>query len=177
MHMFIVFAGLPGVGKSTIAHKLAGILPAFYLRIDTIENAILASGVLSKPGTAGYLTAYRVAADNLALGHTVVADSVNPLKVTRDAYKSVAFSANVPLIEVEIICSDVAEHKRRVESRREKSQDASQPTWNDVQSRKYDPWDRPHLVIDTALISTEEAVGLLVDQLRKAKIQSKREMR
>ena len=166
--MFIVFAGLPGVGKSTIAHKLAGILPAFYLRIDTIENAIVAADVLSQPGTAGYLTAYRLAADNLAIGHTVIADSVNPLKITRDAYRSVAISAKVPLTEVEIICSDLAEHKRRVETRREKSQDPSQPTWSSVQSRQYESWDRPRLVIDTASVSTNDAVGLIVDQLRQS---------
>lgn len=169
--MFIVFAGLPGVGKSTIAHKLAGILPAFYLRIDTIENAIIASDVLSqqgKPGVSGYMTAYRLASDNLSLGHMVIADSVNPLKITRDAYRSLALSANVPLVEVEIICSDLAEHKRRVETRREKSQDPSEPTWSAVQSRQYEPWDRPHLVIDTALFSPEEAVGLIIDQLRQS---------
>ncbi|KAB0572561.1 AAA family ATPase [Brucella pituitosa] len=166
--MFIVFAGLPGVGKSTIAHKLAGILPAFYLRIDTIENAIVAADVLSQPGTAGYLTAYRLAADNLAIGHTVIADSVNPLKITRDAYGSVAISAKVPLTEVEIICSDLAEHKRRVETRREKSQDPSHPTWSSVQSREYAPWDRSRLVIDTASVSTNDAVGLIVEQLRQS---------
>ncbi|MBO1038550.1 AAA family ATPase [Brucella pituitosa] len=166
--MFIVFAGLPGVGKSTIAHKLAGILPAFYLRIDTIESAIVAADVFSQAGTAGYLTAYRLAADNLAIGHTVIADSVNPLKITRDAYRSVAVSANVPLTEVEIICSDVVEHRRRVESRREKSQDPSQPTWSSVQSRQYESWDRPRLVIDTASVSTNDAVGLIVEQLRQS---------
>ncbi|TCQ82089.1 putative kinase [Ochrobactrum sp. BH3] len=166
--MFIVFAGLPGVGKSTIAHKLASILPAFYLRIDTIEKAIVASDMLSQPGAAGYLTAYRLAADNLAIGHTVIADSVNPLKITRDTYRSVAISAKVPLTEVEVICSDVVEHRRRVESRREKSQDPSQPTWTAVQSREYAPWDRPRLVIDTASVSTNDAVGLIVDQLRQS---------
>lgn len=95
--------------------------------------------MLSQPGAAGYLTAYRLAADNLAIGHTVIADSVNPLKITRDTYRSVAISAKVPLTEVEVICSDVVEHRRRVESRREKSQDPSQPTWTAVQSREYAP--------------------------------------
>lgn len=168
--MFIVFAGLPGVGKSTIAHKLASLLPAFYLRIDTIENAIASSDALSKPGVpgaSGYLTAYRLAAENLVLGHMVVADSVNSLKITRDAYRSVAIAANVLLTEVEVICSDVTEHKRRVESRLEKSQDRTQPTWNDVQSRQYDPWEMSPLVIDTALISADEGVDVIMDALRK----------
>lgn len=39
--MLIIFSGLPGSGKSTIAQALAKQLNAFYLRIDTIEQAIL----------------------------------------------------------------------------------------------------------------------------------------
>ncbi|EEQ16447.1 Uncharacterised protein [Yersinia frederiksenii] len=38
--MLIIFSGLPGTGKSTIAHLLAERLKAVYLRIDTIEQAI-----------------------------------------------------------------------------------------------------------------------------------------
>jgi predicted kinase len=42
--MLIVFSGLPGVGKTTIAQALARELRATYVRIDTIEDAILADG-------------------------------------------------------------------------------------------------------------------------------------
>ena len=38
--MLIIFSGLPGSGKSTIARALAQQLGAVYLRIDTIEQAI-----------------------------------------------------------------------------------------------------------------------------------------
>ena len=38
--MLIIFSGLPGSGKSTIAQALAKQLNALYLRIDTIEQAI-----------------------------------------------------------------------------------------------------------------------------------------
>jgi len=42
--MLIVFAGLPGTGKSSVARELAGKLDAVWLRIDSIEQAIRESG-------------------------------------------------------------------------------------------------------------------------------------
>ena len=38
--MLIVFSGLPGSGKTTIARELARQLGAVYLRIDVIEQAL-----------------------------------------------------------------------------------------------------------------------------------------
>ena len=42
--MLIAFAGLPGTGKTSIARELARRLHATYLRIDTIEQAIVSCG-------------------------------------------------------------------------------------------------------------------------------------
>lgn len=56
--MLIIFSGLPGSGKSTIAQALAKQLSAFYLRIDTIEQAILKAEEGDREmGPAGYFVA------------------------------------------------------------------------------------------------------------------------
>ncbi len=57
----------------------------------------------------------RVAEDNLRLGHTVIADSVNPVPVTRNAWVDVANRAGVGFAEIEIICSDPQDHRRVAE--------------------------------------------------------------
>jgi predicted kinase len=38
--MLIIFSGLPGSGKSTVAKIVAKRLGAVYLRVDTVEQAI-----------------------------------------------------------------------------------------------------------------------------------------
>jgi predicted kinase len=165
MSLLIVFAGLPGTGKSTIAERAAERLKAVYLRIDTIEQAIRVSDALPPGagiGCAGYSAAYRLAADNLRLGHKVIADSVNPLKVTRDAYKDVAERSGARLLDVEIVCSDKARHRERVESRQATVAGLILPRWEEVEAREYQPWDRPCLRIDTALLSIEECVERVV---------------
>jgi predicted kinase len=161
--MLIVFAGLPGSGKSTIARLLAERLRATWLRIDTIEQALRACGTL--PGgvvTEGYAVGYRLAEDNLRTGATVIADSVNPLAVTRDAWRAVAARAGAPVLEVEIICSDVAEHRRRVEGRATDVPGLALPTWDAVRQRTYEAWSRPHVVLDTASRTPQEAVDELL---------------
>jgi len=88
------------------------------LRIDSIEQAIRDSGMSSKSlDDVGYRVSYSVAEDNLRLGRTVIADSVTPLQLTRDAWIGVADRAGANAIEVEITCSDPEQHRRRVETR------------------------------------------------------------
>lgn len=72
-----IFSGLPATGKSTLAELLARRLGAAYVRIDTIEQALRDLCSVDVQGE-GYRLAYRVAADNLRLGISVVADSCNP---------------------------------------------------------------------------------------------------
>lgn len=112
--MLIVLSGLPGVGKTTIAREIVAHSPSAYLRIDTIEQTLRAMGALQDVGPAGYA----LASSNLALGTTVVADCVNPLPVTREAWRAVAVRTSSALLEVEVVCSDLAEHRRRVEARK-----------------------------------------------------------
>jgi predicted kinase len=44
--MLIILGGLPGVGKSTLARALSQHLHGTHIRVDTIEQAIRASGML-----------------------------------------------------------------------------------------------------------------------------------
>lgn len=159
--MLIAFSGLPGTGKTSIARELAKRLHAAYLRIDTIEQAIVSCGNIDPIMEEGYEAAYRVAAENLRIGQHIVADSVNPLEITREAWAEVAREANVRLINVEVICSDEAEHRRRVESRSSDIPDLVLPTWDKVKSREYHPWTQPRIVIDTA----GRSIGDCVDEL------------
>jgi predicted kinase len=84
MSMLYIFGGLPASGKTTLSRHLARELRAVHLRIDSIEQALRdVAGRFNGP--EGYVVAQRLAADNLRLGLSVVADSVNPLPITRAA--------------------------------------------------------------------------------------------
>lgn len=160
--ILIVFGGLPGVGKTELARTLAAQLGATYLRIDAIEQALRSSEVRAgEVGPAGYLVAYPLAESNLRLGRVVVADCVNPLAVTRDAWRQAAERAGSRIVEIEVICSDRAEHRRRVETRSTDVSGLKLPSWDDVLRRDYEPWDRSRIVIDTAARTVAEALAEL----------------
>ena len=163
--MLIIFRGLPGTGKTTIARELARQLGAIYVRIDSIEQAIRDSETVNQPlNDTGYRVAYAIAEDNLRLGRTVISDSVNPIRLSRDAWIDVAHRAQARAVEVEVICSDLQLHRQRVETRSVDIHSLKLPTWEKVVSREYDPWDREHIVIDTAARSPAESV----EELRAA---------
>lgn len=66
---------------------------------------------LSHP--VGYALAHSLAREQLELGLDVIVECVNPIALTRDARQDTAGAAAAALVEVEVTCSDEAEHRRR----------------------------------------------------------------
>ena len=169
MAALIVFGGLPATGKTTLARAIAQEMAATYLRVDTIEQALRSSGAIAGDvGPAGYVVAYALAESNLKVGGNVVADSVNPIAITRDAWRRVADEASASVVEIEVICSDPVEHRRRVETRTVDVAGLVLPTWQEVVDRDYEPWNRQRILIDTAKRSLADTLTGLRQEIERA---------
>lgn len=166
MPWLIALSGLPGVGKTTIARLLAQRIGAQYLRVDSIETALKASTLrIEAAEDAGYRVLAAVARDNLGLGCDVIADTVNPIALTRQLWAETAGAAGARLLDVEIICSDPDEHRRRIETRQADLPGHVLPDWQAVLDRDYHPWAQPVLTLDTAILGPEQSVDRIVDRL------------
>ena len=167
MARLIVLAGLPGSGKSTIARELALRTGGIWLRGDSMDQAIWASGTAPRDlEDWTYRAAQAVAADNLGLGREVIADCVNDWQAARDGWEACAKGAGAGIVWLEIVCSDPDEHRRRVETRRSDIPGFELPDWQAVATRDYHAWDRDHPVIDTAGRTVEACVDEALAALR-----------
>lgn len=149
MATLFIFAGLPGTGKTTLSQMLAQSIGTVHLRIDTIEQAL--REMYEMPVIEeGYQLSYRIAMDNLQLGTSVIADSCNPLEITRKAWEKVALETESAFVNIEVICSDTCEHRKRIETRTSNISGLKLPSWADVENREYDFWSKDRIIIDTA---------------------------
>ena len=148
----IVVAGLPGVGKSTLAEGLAQRLQIPIFSVDPIESAILRSGLARsfETGLAAYLAAETLAAEHLALGQSVIIDAVSPVNEAREMWRGLVrrYQARLKIIECVL---DEATHRRRVEARVRRLPHFPELTWDEVEARRneYLPWQDARLIVDT----------------------------
>lgn len=166
MARLISLSGLPGVGKTTLARELARRVGAVHLRVDSVEAAMKKSVLKIHPAEdAGYLVVASLAKDNLLLGLDVIADTVNPLEITRKLWATASSQANATLINIEVICSDKRVHRERVESRKSDIDGLVVPTWNEVTAREFEGWAGGHIVVDTSTYTPAECVELVLAAL------------
>jgi len=163
-HLYI-FSGLAATGKTTLAKSLANYVKAVLLRIDTIEQGISDLCDFKVEGE-GYRLSYRIAADNLRVENSVVADSCNPIKLTRLEWQNVALSNNSSYTNIEVICSDIEEHKKRIKERGCDILGMVLPSWKEVEEREYDSWDGDRILIDTASKNSSESFKELLSKLK-----------
>jgi predicted kinase len=166
MAKLVVMAGLPASGKSSIARELARRMRAVWLRIDSMDQAIWASGAApSDLRDWTYRAAQAVALDNLGLGHDVIGDCVNDSREARNGWAQTGRRSGAKVLWLEIICSDPVEHRRRVETRTSDIPGLALPDWDAVAKRGYDPWEWEHLIIDTARRPLENCVDIALAAL------------
>ena len=154
--VLVILGGLPGTGKTTIARALARQIGAVHLRVDTIEQTL--GGVAG--GEVGYAVAQRIAAENLRNGQSVIADSVNPVAASRAGWRRSATEAGIVFLEVEVICSDRAQHRQRAETRPRDISGHVHPRWEEIETLAYESWPEA-MPLDTATMAARDTAEVI----------------
>jgi predicted kinase len=151
----IIFSGLPGTGKSTLAEAVGRALEVPVFAKDWLEATLLRSGIRpthkdKSLGFASYELLTVLAERQLILGQSVILDSVAATKTIRSAWYQLAekYQANCRIIEC--VCSDELFHRSQLKQRQRNIPGWHELDWSEVERVKqyYSPWEEEHLVLD-----------------------------
>jgi hypothetical protein len=158
----IVFSGLPGTGKSTLAESLGKQLGISVFAKDWLESTLLRNGLQPTAngkslGYVGYELLTTLAERQLMLGLSVILDSVASIQVMRNAWKDLAKGYGADWRVIECTCPDESLHRSRLMIRKRNIPGWHELEWSDVEKVKqyYQPWDEDRLVLDMANPITE----------------------
>jgi predicted kinase len=144
-------AGLPGVGKSSIARGLAAELGVCLFELDRIEAPLLERISGDTLGWGGYEILTSLADDHLALGHGVILDCVSWVRPLRARWAKLADAHAAAFRPIEVVCSDEALHRARLVQRHRGSRGLGDIGWERVEQARglYEAWDTPRLALDS----------------------------
>lgn len=168
--MLIAMAGLPGAGKSAVAREVTRALGCALLSVDPIEAAMWRAGIArdQPTGLAAYVVAEDLAREQLSVGNDVMVDAVNDVDAARGQWVSLAAELGQPLVFIEVFCSDVDEHRRRLEGRRRGIVGFAEPTWESVVERRvgFETWTDARLRVDS-MRPLKEGVAAVLDYVAR----------
>lgn len=165
----IVFSGLPGTGKSSLAEIAARRLAIPVFAKDRLESAIVRSGMTEcedarqQLGWAGYELLTTLAERQLRLGQSVILDSVASTTSIRSAWRALAHAYGAQWRVIECVCSDEELHRSRLSARRRGIPGWPELSWTEVERVRgyYAPWTEDRLVIDAASTMGENIEAVL----------------
>jgi len=116
--MFIQMSGVPGAGKTTIAHAIARQIGAVVIDHDVTKSALLEANVpVSIAGAASYQVLNAMARHLLQQGYSVIFDSPCLYAELLERGQELARVADAHYRYIECVVADLAELDRRLRTR------------------------------------------------------------
>lgn len=155
MLKFIVFSGLPGTGKSSLAEAVGRRLsiPVFakdWLEATLLRNELVASNTEKPLGFVGYELLTTLAERQLKLGQSVILDSVAKTQSIRETWRQLCDRYQAQWYVIECVCSDETLHRSRLRDRHRNIPGWYELEWSDVLyvNQEFLPWQEKRLVLD-----------------------------
>ena len=176
---FIVFSGLPGTGKSSLAEIICRRLGIPVFAKDWLEATLRRCGLgedeasARAVGYAGYELLTTLALRQLRLGQSVILDSVASFERIREQWRRLAKEYGAEWHVIECVCTDESLQRHRLEERQRYIPGWHELEWAEVERvrRYYEPWEESRLIVD-AVRPMEENVEAVLSYLLKSAISS-----
>ncbi len=159
----VIFSGLPGVGKTTLAHRLARTLQWTLLKIDDVIGE-----VPENPGIEFWDSKVDVLLDvlntQLELGLDVIVDSVF-MNMDRQHAQKLAEKYNVRFLPIYVFLSDDKVWQERVTKRLNELNDQDVATWERIQHQRehFASWEKDTALFIDSIDSVEQNFGRIME--------------
>jgi len=150
----ILMVGLPGTGKSTLARRLAALLPAPIVESDRVRRVLFQWPRHTLNESRRVHQVCRVLIEQLLRqGSSVIFDATNLIEAHRALVYQIADRLRVPLVILFVTAPpEVVRDRLEGRSRQRDPEDASEATWSvyERMQRQMEPIGRPYLEVDTS---------------------------
>ncbi|HLV37489.1 MAG TPA: ATP-binding protein [Spirillospora sp.] len=165
----ILFAGMPGSGKTTLARLTARHLGLPVFSKDRVQRVLRDHHLADENTGDGYYIILDMADEQLGLGISTILDATFPLDHFRMVASETAVRHQARFCAFYCHCSDDAVWRRRMKERVQYVPGWKPVGWDDVLRMRqyYQPWNENAVVIDS-LYPPEENFNIVLDAIQSA---------
>lgn len=147
----ILFSGMPGSGKTTLARMVARQLNLPVFSKDRVQRVLRDHHLAAENTGDGYYIILDQADEQLSLGVSVILDATFPLDHFRMVASEIAGRYSARFCAIYCTCSDDAVWRSRMESRVHYIPGWKPVGWEDVLRMRqyYQPWGANALIVDS----------------------------
>lgn len=163
--VLVMLSGLPGTGKSYLAHRLATKMPLVIVEGDRVRKTLFPKpAYTAEESKTVHRTGHHLVAFFLEQGRNVLYDATNLIEFHRELVYRIAEGKGAKLVVVKTVASPEVVEKRLTQNSGRGSSEANWEVYLEL-AKNEEPIARPHLVVDT----TKDADQALAKVLREIK--------
>jgi predicted kinase len=169
-HALVLFSGLPGTGKTSLAQQVARQLAVPLFAKDRIQSALRVRGLADRETVDGYYLLFDLADEQLGLGISVVLDAVFPREGFRRLARDMASRHSAKFYPIHCYCSDEGIWLKRMKKRQQYVPNWTPVGWDEVKRIQtgYEPWEPEGVLFVDAISLFEENLARVLRWIRGA---------
>ncbi|MEZ4671990.1 MAG: AAA family ATPase [Anaerolineae bacterium] len=165
----ILFAGMPGGGKTTLARQIARRLSIPVFAKDRVQRVLRDHNLADASSGDGYYIILDMVDEQLGLGLSCMLDATFPLDHFRMVASEIAQRHKARLCAIYCYCSDDLVWQERMKDRVHYVPNWKPVGWQDVLRMReyYQPWNDNALFVDSVR-SPDENIPIVLDHIAAA---------
>ena len=165
----ILFAGMPGSGKTTLARIIARRMNIPVFAKDRVQRVLRDHNLAAANTGDGYYIILDMADELLSLGLSCIRDAPSPLHPSRTVARETPARHKSRFTAIYCYCSDDLVWQERMKERVQYVPGWKPVGWDDVLRMReyYQPWNNNALFIDS-LRSPDENLPVVMDHIQQA---------